>query len=175
MRSLHREDRLSEPEIARRMSQHKSWVWRRLMLVESLDPIVQADVRLGLIAPRAAVACCRARLGGRRACTTITFEGAAEPGGSQSMSDHPSDPRVPGTHKAFIAPFPALGKAHERVAIKSHARRAIAHGATEARIEQAVLLGMNTCSFPRTVAAWSWVRHKFARTTWHVATREDRP
>lgn len=56
VRSLYREDGLSQPEIARRMHRHKSWVCRRLMLVEALDDAVQADVRLGLLAPRAAVA-----------------------------------------------------------------------------------------------------------------------
>lgn len=56
VRSLYREDGLSQPEIARRMHRHKSWVSRRLMLVEGLDEAVQADVRLGLLAPRAAVA-----------------------------------------------------------------------------------------------------------------------
>jgi ParB-like chromosome segregation protein Spo0J len=59
VRSLYREDRLSQPEIARLLSRHKSWVWRRLMLVEALDSAVQSDVRLGLIAPRAAVAVSR--------------------------------------------------------------------------------------------------------------------
>ena len=29
VRSLYREDRLPQPEIARRMNRHKSWVWRR--------------------------------------------------------------------------------------------------------------------------------------------------
>jgi ParB-like chromosome segregation protein Spo0J len=56
VRSLYRDDGLSQPEIARRLSRHKSWVCRRLLLVEALDPAVQADVRLGLLAPRAAVA-----------------------------------------------------------------------------------------------------------------------
>ena len=56
IRSLYREDGLSQPEIARRMQRHKSWVCRRLMLVEGLDEAVQADVRLGLLAPRTAVA-----------------------------------------------------------------------------------------------------------------------
>jgi ParB-like chromosome segregation protein Spo0J len=59
VRSLYREDQLPQPEIARRMHRHRSWVWRRLMLVEALDPLVQPDVRLGLIAPRAAVAVSR--------------------------------------------------------------------------------------------------------------------
>jgi ParB-like chromosome segregation protein Spo0J len=56
IRSLYREHGLSQPAIAARLGRHKSWVFRRLMLVESLDPVVQADVRLGLLAPRAAVA-----------------------------------------------------------------------------------------------------------------------
>jgi hypothetical protein len=41
--------------IAARLRCHKSWVCRRLILVEALDASVQADVRLGLLAPRAAV------------------------------------------------------------------------------------------------------------------------
>jgi ParB/RepB/Spo0J family partition protein len=56
IRSLYREHGLSQPAIAERLGRHKSWVFRRLMLVEALDPAVQADVRLGLLAPRAAVA-----------------------------------------------------------------------------------------------------------------------
>lgn len=56
VRSLYRDDGLLQSEIARRMRRHKSWVCRRLMLVESLEPTVQAHVRLGLLAPRAAVA-----------------------------------------------------------------------------------------------------------------------
>lgn len=55
IRSLYRDHHLSQPAIAARLGRHKSWVFRRLMLVEALDPAVQADVRLGLIAPRAAV------------------------------------------------------------------------------------------------------------------------
>jgi ParB/RepB/Spo0J family partition protein len=56
IRSLYREHNLSQPTIAGRLGRHKSWVLRRLMLVEALDPAVQGDVRLGLLAPRAAVA-----------------------------------------------------------------------------------------------------------------------
>jgi alkylhydroperoxidase/carboxymuconolactone decarboxylase family protein YurZ len=43
-------------------------------------------------------------------------------------------------------------------ATKSHVRRARQQGATEIEVEQAILLGMNTCGFPRTVAAWRWAR-----------------
>jgi len=56
VRSLYRDDGLSQPEIAHRLDKHKSWVCRRLILVETLDLTVQADVRLGLLAPRAAIA-----------------------------------------------------------------------------------------------------------------------
>jgi ParB-like chromosome segregation protein Spo0J len=73
VRSLYREDRISQPEIARRMGRHKSWVWRRLMLVEALDPIVQADVRLGLIAARAAVAVSRLPRGNQQAASAVVI------------------------------------------------------------------------------------------------------
>jgi hypothetical protein len=59
VRSLYREDRLSQPEIARRLSRDKSWVCRRLLVAEGLDEAVQADVRLGLLTPSAAAALAR--------------------------------------------------------------------------------------------------------------------
>lgn len=71
VRSLYREDRLSQPEIARRMHRDKSWVFRRLMLVEALDPLVQTDVRLGLIAPRAAMAVSRLPRGNQQAASAV--------------------------------------------------------------------------------------------------------
>jgi hypothetical protein len=55
VRSLHRDDGVALPEIARQLGRHRSWVWRRMMLAESLDAAVQGQVRLGLLAPRAAV------------------------------------------------------------------------------------------------------------------------
>ena len=100
---------------------------------------------------------------------------------------------IPATFKAFIQKFPALGQAHETVAqtaeaagpldrktcelikigislgagldsaLRSHVRRALQHGATETEIEQAVLLGMNTCGLPRTVAAWQWAHQQIQR------------
>jgi ParB-like chromosome segregation protein Spo0J len=56
VRSLHRDNGLSQGAIAQRLGRHKSWVCRRLLLAEGLVPTVQADVRLGLLKPRAAVA-----------------------------------------------------------------------------------------------------------------------
>lgn len=71
VRSLYREDGLNLPQIASRMGRHKSWVWRRLMLVESLEPVVQNDVRLGLIAARAAVAVSRLPRGNQQAASEV--------------------------------------------------------------------------------------------------------
>jgi ParB-like chromosome segregation protein Spo0J len=73
VRSLYREDSLSLPEIARRMLRHRSWVWRRLMLVESLDTTVQAEVRLGLLAARAAVAVSRLPRGNQQAASAVVM------------------------------------------------------------------------------------------------------
>lgn len=102
---------------------------------------------------------------------------------------------VPGTFKAFITAYPDLGRSHESIAsaveragpldaktlslikigislgaglesaVRSHVRRAMQHGATRDEIEQAILLGMNTVGFPRTVAGWSWAREQFDRGT----------
>lgn len=100
------------------------------------------------------------------------------------------DTNLPSTYTAFIDKFPALSDAHEAVArtvdqvgpldaktralikvgvclgaglesaLRSHVRRALEKGACDVEIEQAVLLGMNTCGFPRTVAAWQWARQE---------------
>jgi len=56
VRSLCREHGLSQGAAGVLMGRHKSWVCRRLMLVEGLDEAVQADVRLGLLSPRSAIA-----------------------------------------------------------------------------------------------------------------------
>lgn len=55
VRALHRDHQMTQGAIAARLRCHKSWVCRRLMLVEALDASVQADIRLGLLAPRAAL------------------------------------------------------------------------------------------------------------------------
>lgn len=54
VRSLYREDRLSQPQIAVLLTRHKSWVCRRLALAESLSDELTASVRLGLVAATAA-------------------------------------------------------------------------------------------------------------------------
>lgn len=54
--TLCRQHGLSQGAVAQLLRRHKSWVSRRLLLVEGLDEAVQADVRLGLLSPRAALA-----------------------------------------------------------------------------------------------------------------------
>ncbi|MFA9477010.1 carboxymuconolactone decarboxylase family protein [Phycisphaerales bacterium AB-hyl4] len=110
--------------------------------------------------------------------------------------------KLPKTFKEFVRKFPELGEAHQRVgqaverlgpmdakacslvkigislgaglesALRSHVRRAMQAGATEQEVEQAILLGMNTVGFPRTVAAWSWAQVQFERDRSERTDRE---
>ena len=104
----------------------------------------------------------------------------------------PKDVTLPKTFVRFAQRFPKLAAAHQAMglasdegpldkktqhlikigiclgaglesAMRSHTRRAIQAGATEAELEQAVMLGMTTCGFPRTVAAWAWVQEQLQR------------
>jgi ParB-like chromosome segregation protein Spo0J len=54
VRALHRDDKLTQPQIGRLLLRHKSWVCRRLMLVEGLSDGVTANVRLGLLSASSA-------------------------------------------------------------------------------------------------------------------------
>ena len=104
-----------------------------------------------------------------------------------------TDGKLPKTFKQFVQKFPVLAEAHETVgkevermgpldsktcclikigisigaglesATRSHVRRAMEAGASETEVEQAIMLGMNTVGFPRTVAAWSWAQVQFER------------
>jgi ParB-like chromosome segregation protein Spo0J len=49
--ALVREDGLSQIEVAELLGRHKSWVCRRLTLVEKLAEPAKADLRLGLLSP----------------------------------------------------------------------------------------------------------------------------
>ncbi|MGE5612196.1 MAG: carboxymuconolactone decarboxylase family protein [Bacillota bacterium] len=109
--------------------------------------------------------------------------------------------KVPGTFKEFVARFPEMGKAHEQIAravessgpldrktqelikiglsigaglesaVRSHVRRAMHEGVTEAEIEQSILLAYNTCGWPRMVMAWRWASEQLAR---HDTSNEER-
>jgi hypothetical protein len=69
VRSLYREDRLSQPQIAMLLSRHKSWVCRRLALAEGLSDELTANVRLGLVPVRSAVELGRLPRGNQDAVT----------------------------------------------------------------------------------------------------------
>jgi len=55
VRALVREHGLTQGAVAGRLGRHKSWVCRRMILAEGLEPQVQGWVRLGMVVPRAAV------------------------------------------------------------------------------------------------------------------------
>ena len=108
-------------------------------------------------------------------------------------SDDSQPEKLPGTYRQFVARFPALGEAHSSIgkavqecgplerktlelvkigisvgagletATRSHVRQALEHGASEAEIEQAVLLAYNTIGWPRMIAAWTWARQQIER------------
>lgn len=99
---------------------------------------------------------------------------------------------LPRTFVSFTERFPEVAKAHARMgealdasgpldrkatelvklgvcvgaslesATKSHVRRALDHGATPEEIEHAVLQGMNTVGFSRTVMAWVWTSEQLS-------------
>jgi len=112
-----------------------------------------------------------------------------------SYSDDPQPEKLPGVFNEFVAKYPELGEAHQKIgkavasygpldrkttelikigisigaaletATRSHVRQAMQHGASEAEIEQAVLLAYNTIGWPRMIAAWTWSRQQIERGT----------
>jgi hypothetical protein len=52
--ALVREDGLPQVEVAELLGRHKSWVCRRLALIEKLGPEARADLQVGLLTPTAA-------------------------------------------------------------------------------------------------------------------------
>jgi len=72
-RSLYREDQLTQPQIGRLLRRHKAWVCRRLALAEGLDEVVEADVRLGLLAARAAYEVTRLPRGNQREVAEVVM------------------------------------------------------------------------------------------------------
>jgi ParB/RepB/Spo0J family partition protein len=72
-RALCREHGLAQYEVARLLGRHKSWVCRRLLLVESLEPAVQVDIRVGVLAPRAAVELARLPRGNQVAASELVM------------------------------------------------------------------------------------------------------
>lgn len=103
VRSLYRDDGLSLALIATRMGRHKSWVWRRLMLVEALEPTVQNDVRLGLIAARAAVAVSRLPRGNQAGASAVVTRLGLTVRQTELLVEEIIQERDPATRDALIA------------------------------------------------------------------------
>lgn len=76
IRSLYRDDGMTQPEIGRLFAHDKSWVSRRLSLAEGLDEEIQCQVRLGLISPSPARELARLPRGNQReAAEVVTTKG----------------------------------------------------------------------------------------------------
>ncbi len=114
VRSLYREDRLTQAQIAMVLSRHKSWVCRRLALAESLSEELTANVRLGLVTATAAVELARlqrcnqdeiTRVVTRRGLTTRQTAHLV-----QSLLAAPSAQWPKVLERASAAPTPALTK-----------------------------------------------------------------
>ncbi len=54
IQALVREDGMSQVEVAELLGRHKSWVCRRLALIERLGPKAKDELRVGLLSPTAA-------------------------------------------------------------------------------------------------------------------------
>ena len=74
VRSLCREHGLSQGVVAQLLRRHKSWVSRRLLLVEGLEQAVQGDVRLGLLSPRSALSVAALPRGNQRRAADLVIE-----------------------------------------------------------------------------------------------------
>ena len=71
VQALVREDGLSQVEAAALLDRHKSWVCRRLALLERLGEAAQAELRLGLLSPGLARQLTRLPTGNQEAVLTV--------------------------------------------------------------------------------------------------------
>jgi ParB-like chromosome segregation protein Spo0J len=71
VQALVREDGLSQVEAAALLDRHKSWVCRRLALLERLGAAAQAELRLGLLSPGLARQLTRLPTGNQAAVLTV--------------------------------------------------------------------------------------------------------
>jgi ParB-like chromosome segregation protein Spo0J len=72
VQALVREDGLTQVEAAQLLGQHKSWVCRRLALLERLSEAVKEDLRLGLVGPALARQLVRLPAGNQEALLALT-------------------------------------------------------------------------------------------------------
>lgn len=72
VQALVRDDGLTQVEAAQLLGKHKSWVCRRLALLEKLSPSVKDDLRLGLLGPTLARQLVRLPVGNQEAVLALT-------------------------------------------------------------------------------------------------------
>ncbi len=121
---LHRQHGLSQVEIAELLGHHRTWVCRRLSLVERLEPKVQADLRLGLTSaslvrelvqlPRgtqaaAAQAITAHRLSTRQAAQLVAVLRVADPAERTDILARPQEHLPEGRGGEHYVPDPRLG------------------------------------------------------------------
>lgn len=88
VRSLYRAHSLTQGAIGARLGRHKTWVCRRLLLAEQLETAVQIDVRLGLLAPRAALALVALPRGNQKAAAEVVERRAMTTRQTESLVRH---------------------------------------------------------------------------------------
>lgn len=76
VQALVRDDGLTQVEAAQLLGQHKSWVCRRLALLERLSADVKEDLRLGLLGPALARQLVRLPAGNQQAVLAVTRQQA---------------------------------------------------------------------------------------------------
>src|SRR5438105_8360471 len=76
VQALVRDDGLTQVEAAHLLGQHKSWVCRRLALLERLSADVKEDLRLGLVGPALARQLVRLPAGNQQAVLAVTGRAA---------------------------------------------------------------------------------------------------
>jgi hypothetical protein len=72
VQGLVRDDRMTQVEAAHLLGRHKSWVCRRLALLEKLSVAVKEDLRLGLVGPSLARQLTRLPAGNQEALLALT-------------------------------------------------------------------------------------------------------
>jgi len=72
VQALVRDDGLTQVEAAQLLGKHKSWICRRLALLEKLSPSVKDDLRLGLLGPTLARQLVRLPVGNQEAVLALT-------------------------------------------------------------------------------------------------------
>lgn len=127
VRALYRDHHVSQGAIAAHLRCHKSWVCRRLVLVEALEATVQADVRLGLLAPRAAVLVAALPRGNQSAASAVVIRRGLTVGQTALLVRELADAAEPDARAAVLARW-----REGRRSVRPASRVRAAHGIAEA-------------------------------------------